>query len=171
MTQKVFRPKTGWCIVLPDSDEDRTASGILFPDQRRRRRHSGSVVLHQPSLYWMLLEGVPLDGEHILFEQWAWREFRLDGPELYLVPERAIFAVVENPMKKQQLIEELQAKITEIVHAEVKHNDDLDDDELVNIDAVLGASLAQEIVEDAEAEEELDDTFDDDEFDDEEPIA
>jgi co-chaperonin GroES (HSP10) len=149
----IFRPRTAWAIIVPDSDEDRTQSGILFPDDRRKKRHSGTVILHQPSLRWELSGEAPLDGQRVLFEAWAWREFRLDGPELYLVPERAIFATLEDTVNKTDLISELQDKIKNIVKAEVDHDDDVTTDEAANIDAVLGGDLATEIVEDADEED------------------
>lgn len=164
----VFRPRVGYLLVLPDSDEDRTQSGfVLFSANMRRKRSSGLVLLHQMSLWWenTVPEGL-LDGEHVLFEKWAWKEFVLGTHELWLIPERAVFATVEGPlseelrMTRDELIEDLKMQIETIVNDTVPKGEDVTEEHADEIDGHLEALASATLAAAEDEEDEVEDEGD-----------
>lgn len=163
----VLRPRAGYVLILPESDQDRTDSGlILFSAGMRRKRSSGLVLLHQMSFWWEthVPEGL-LDGEHVLFEKWAWKEFVLGTHELWLVPERAIFATVDTQnqellMKRNELIEDLKMQVESVVESIIPtDSEEITYDQCEEIDGLLEGA-AQATLSATEDEDDEDDEED-----------
>ena len=137
-----FRPKTGWLLVLPDPDEHRTRSGVLFADSLRRKRTSGICILHQASPRWLAVEPAA-DGWRVLFEKWAWRKINLSGEELWLVPEQAVFALLDTSegdplMNRKELLDSLIDSVRDIVNGELlTDTDELTEESAAAIDGQL----------------------------------
>jgi hypothetical protein len=116
----------------------------------KRKKSSGLCLIHQVSDGWI---EDSMDGQHVVFEKWAWRDIRLGGRDFLLVPERAVFATLEgaDEMNRKELLAELNAKVEEIVKDEVPSEAvdyDVTQDEADNIDAMLGGDIARGIVDD-----------------------
>lgn len=160
-----FTPRHGYVLVVPDDDETKTKSGILFSDNMRRKRASGFALIHNVASYW----AEDLTGQHVLFEKWSWKEFTLDGREFWLIPERAVFAVVEPTegevdMNRSELLNELQDRIKTLVEDEVDnpttevtqdHIDAIESQIDGNAQAAFDALQGAEDEADAENESEL----------------
>lgn len=157
-----FYPRLGYILLLPDSDEDRTSSGIWFPAERRRKRTTGTVLIHTPSDYWLCSED-PLDGKQVIVEKWSWKLLDLGEHQLYLVPEMAVLGVLqtaegEDSMKRDDVIVELQSAIKEKVNDVVDSNRDLTQEDIDEIqgdlaDIVEDTITMMEEAEDTEEEE------------------
>lgn len=89
-----FVPKPGYLLCEAEPDEDRTASGIRFPDERKRKRTSCKCILHNPTPWWLLRDD-RLDGARVLVEKWNWKLVTLGEATYYLIPEGAVFGVIE----------------------------------------------------------------------------
>ena len=153
-----FRPRTGYLLVLPDTDEDRSHTGVLFSDTMRRKRCSGICLIHQCSIWWTLVED-PLDQAHIVFEKWAWREIVLGGQELWLVPEQAVFATLEGEpdMNRKELIDSLLDSVRDIVNGElVNDTDELTEDAAAAIDGQMESLASEALALEAEEDDDKD---------------
>lgn len=78
----------GHMLIAPDPDEVRKGR-IWFSDNMHRKATTGLVVLHN-----QLFLDEFMEGKHVLFEKWSWREVVLQDTLFYLVPERSIWAEV-----------------------------------------------------------------------------
>lgn len=108
---QTFRPRSGWLVVLPDSDEQRSRTGIWFPAERRRKATSGRVLWHTG----------PLQGKHIVFERWAWKQIDLGNlGTLYLIPEGCVLGVLYNVGEKTMNKAEVLDRLTTWIKSEVE---------------------------------------------------
>lgn len=110
----IFVPKAGHVLVVLDSDEDRSATGILFPDERRRKRTTARVLIHNASSWWLCAEERLELNTHVCVEKWAWKQLTLASQTLHLIPEGAVLGIIdegENDMTGNDLLSELHDRI------------------------------------------------------------
>ena len=99
MTKKVIRPLNDRVLVQRLDAEQKTAGGILIPDNAKEKPVEGRVIA--------VGNGKVLDngdrqavsvkaGDKVLFGKWSGNEVKLDGQEYLLIKEDEIFAVLES---------------------------------------------------------------------------
>lgn len=95
---KTIRPLNDRILVKRLEADQKTAGGILIPDNAKEKPAEGRVIAVGNG---KLLENgnrLPLsvkEGDKVLFGKWSGSEVKLDGTDYLLVKEDEIFAVLE----------------------------------------------------------------------------
>lgn len=95
---KTIRPLNDRVLVQRLEAEQKTAGGILIPDNAKEKPVEGRVVAVGNG---KLLENgqrqsiAVKTGDKVLFGKWSGNEVKLDGQEYLLIKEDEIFAVLE----------------------------------------------------------------------------
>ncbi|QDZ02596.1 co-chaperone GroES [Nitratireductor mangrovi] len=100
-----FRPLHDRILVRRVEAEEKTAGGIIIPDNAKEKPMEGEVIAAGPGTRDESGQLQPLDvaiGDRILFGKWSGTEIRLDGEDLLIMKESDVLGVVEvnNTMKK-----------------------------------------------------------------------
>lgn len=92
------RPLHDRVLVRRLEQEEKTAGGIIIPDNAKEKPMQGEVLAvgtgHREDG-----KVTPLDvkmGDTVLFTKWAGTEVKIDGEELMIMKESDILAIVEN---------------------------------------------------------------------------
>lgn len=98
MSTKTIRPLNDRVLVKRVEAEQKTAGGILIPDNAKEKPAEGEVTAVGSGK--ILENGTrrPLDvkvGDRILFGKWSGSEVKVDGVDHLLVKEDEILAVLE----------------------------------------------------------------------------
>jgi len=99
MSKKTIRPLNDRVLVKRLEAEQKTAGGILIPDNAKEKPVEGLVIA--------VGNGKVLDsgdrqavavkaGDKVLFGKWSGNEVKLDGHEYLLIKEDEIFAILES---------------------------------------------------------------------------
>lgn len=99
MSKKIIRPLNDRVLVQRLDAEQKTAGGILIPDNAKEKPVEGRVIAvgngkvldngDRQSIYVKA-------GDKVLFGKWSGNEVKLDGQEYLLIKEDEIFAVLES---------------------------------------------------------------------------
>lgn len=147
-----YYPPYGFVLVQPHSDEEKSAGGVFFPDERRRKRQTGIAIIHDPTEWWLCFNE-PLRNKHIVFEKWSWRILRLGDLTLYLVPEGAVLGVLTNEQgedvmaTRDELLEEIVDTITQQLKDDLPEKGELSDDNLDSAQAIVSGIDVHELAE------------------------
>lgn len=95
---KSIRPLNDRILVQRIEAEQKTAGGILIPDNAKEKPAEGRVVAVGSGK--ILENGArrPLDvkvGDRVLFGKWSGTEVKIDGVEQLLVKEEEVLAIME----------------------------------------------------------------------------
>lgn len=96
---KSIRPLNDRILVQRIEAEQKTAGGILIPDNAKEKPAEGKVIAVGSGK--ILEDGSrrPLEvkvGDRILFGKWSGTEVKIDGIEQLLVKEDEVLAIMEN---------------------------------------------------------------------------
>ena len=93
-----FRPLHDRVLVRRVEAAEKTAGGIIIPDNAREKSQEGEVVSTGSGARADDGTITPLDvkaGDKILFGKWSGTEVKLDGEELLIMKESDIMGVLE----------------------------------------------------------------------------
>ena len=93
-----LRPLHDRVIVKRVENETKTASGIVIPDSAAEKPDQGEVLAVGPGKYDE--DGDRMDmsvkvGDRVLFGKYSGQSVKVDGDELLVMKEDALFAVIE----------------------------------------------------------------------------
>lgn len=93
-----FRPLHDRVLVRRVTAEEKTAGGIIIPDNAKQKPQEGEIVAAGPGARNEKGELVALDvkaGDRVLFGKWSGTEVKIDGEDLLIMKESDILGVVE----------------------------------------------------------------------------
>ena len=93
-----FRPLHDRVLVRRIEAEEKTAGGIIIPDNAKEKPMEGEVVAVGPGTRdeaGRLVELGVQAGDRILFGKWSGTEVRIKGEDLLIVKESDILGVIE----------------------------------------------------------------------------
>ncbi len=93
-----FRPLHDRILVRRVEAEEKTAGGIIIPDNAKEKPMEGEVIAVGPGARDDAGELHPLDvavGDRILFGKWSGTEIRLNGEDLLIMKESDVLGIVE----------------------------------------------------------------------------
>lgn len=96
---KSIRPLNDRILVQRLEAEQKTAGGILIPDNAKEKPAEGRVIAVGNGKTLENGTRRPLEvkvGDRILFGKWSGTEVKIDGAEHLLVKEEEVLAVLEN---------------------------------------------------------------------------
>ena len=93
-----FRPLHDRVLVRRVTAEEKTAGGIIIPDNAKEKPQEGEIVAAGPGARNEKGELVALDvkpGDRVLFGKWSGTEVKIGGEDLLIMKESDILGVVE----------------------------------------------------------------------------
>jgi chaperonin GroES len=93
-----FRPLHDRVVIRRLNAEEKSAGGIIIPDNAQEKPMEGEVVAAGPGARNEQGDIVALEvkaGNRILFGKWSGTEVKLDGEELLIMKESDIMGVIE----------------------------------------------------------------------------
>jgi chaperonin GroES len=96
---KTIRPLNDRILVLRIEAEEKTAGGILIPDNAKEKPAEARVIAVGSGKVLESGKRRPLEvkeGDRILFGKWSGSEVKIDGKEHLLLKEDEVLAVLEN---------------------------------------------------------------------------
>ena len=93
-----FRPLHDRVVIRRVDAEEKTAGGIIIPDNAQEKPMEGVVVAAGPGARDEQGHIVALEvkaGDRILFGKWSGTEVKLDGEDLLIMKESDIMGIVE----------------------------------------------------------------------------
>src|SRR5689334_10795973 len=100
-----FRPLHDRVVVRRIEAEEKTAGGIIIPDNAREKPQEGEVVAVGPGARddaGRLVEPTVKPGDRVLFGKWSGTEAKIDGEELLIMKESDILGVIEETVSLKQ---------------------------------------------------------------------
>ena len=91
-----IRPLGDKVVVKAATAEERTAGGIVLPDAAREKPQQGVVVAVGPGRLLDNGDRAPVtlkEGDTVIFSKYGGNEIKLDGQELLILDQEAIYAV------------------------------------------------------------------------------
>ncbi len=95
---KKLKPLDDRVVVKTLESEDKTAGGILLPDNAREKPQRGKVVAAGPGKLTDAGARIALSvkvGDEVLFGKYAGSDVKIDGEELKIMRENDLLAKVE----------------------------------------------------------------------------
>ncbi|MDB5414993.1 MAG: groES-3 [Rubritepida sp.] len=95
-----FRPLHDRVLVRRIAAEEKTAGGIIIPDNAKEKPQEGEVLAVGTGTINDKGDLRPLDvkaGDRILFGKWSGTEVKIDGEELLIMKESDVMGIVEAP--------------------------------------------------------------------------
>jgi|SRR5580692_1857290 chaperonin GroES len=93
-----FRPMHDRVVIRRVTAEEKSAGGIIIPDNAQEKPMEGEVIAVGPGVRNEHGQIVALDvkaGNRILFGKWSGTEVKLDGEELLIMKESDIMGVID----------------------------------------------------------------------------
>ncbi|MCA1363851.1 co-chaperone GroES [Bradyrhizobium sp. IC3069] len=93
-----FRPLHDRVLVRRIDAEEKTAGGIIIPDNAKEKPQQGEIIAVGPGGRNEQGQLVPLDvkvGDRVLFGKWSGTEVKIDGEELLIMKESDLLGVAE----------------------------------------------------------------------------
>ncbi|ANK80675.1 co-chaperone GroES [Minwuia thermotolerans] len=93
-----FRPLHDRVLVRRVESEEKTAGGIIIPENAKEKPSEGEIVAAGPGARNDRGETVAMDvkaGDRILFGKWSGTEVKIDGEDLLIMKESDILGVIE----------------------------------------------------------------------------
>ena len=92
-----FRPLHDRVLVRRIAAEEKTAGGIIIPDNAKEKPQEGGVLAVGAGTISEKGDVRPLDvkaGDRILFGKWSGTEVKIDGEELLIMKESDVMGIV-----------------------------------------------------------------------------
>ena len=92
-----FRPLHDRVLVRRIEAEEKTAGGIIIPDNAKEKPSEGEVIAVGEGAYNEDGDRIKPDvkaGDRVLFGKWSGTEVKLDGEDLLIMTERDIMGVI-----------------------------------------------------------------------------
>lgn len=92
-------------VVQRMEAEDKTAGGIILPDNAKEKPKQGKVLAVGPGAKDESGKRIPMDvtvGDIVLFTQWAGSEIKMDGKEFLVLKETDVIGIVEEGNSKKK---------------------------------------------------------------------
>ena len=92
-----FRPLHDRVLVRRIAAEEKTAGGIIIPDNAKEKPQEGEVLAVGAGTISEKGDVRPLDvkaGDRILFGKWSGTEVKIDGEELLIMKESDVMGIV-----------------------------------------------------------------------------
>ena len=92
-----FRPLHDRVLVRRIEAEEKTAGGIIIPDNAKEKPSEGEIIAVGEGAYNEDGERIKPDvktGDRILFGKWSGTEVKLDGEDLLIMKESDIMGIV-----------------------------------------------------------------------------
>jgi len=92
-----FRPLHDRVVVRRVESEEKTAGGIIIPDNAKEKPSEGVIEAVGPGARDESGKVVALDvkaGDRVLFGKWSGTEVKIDGKELLIMKESDILGVI-----------------------------------------------------------------------------
>jgi len=93
-----FRPMQDRVAVQRIEATEKTAGGIIIPDNAKEKPQEGEVIAVGPGARNEQGQLVPLDvkpGDRVLFGKWTGTEVKIEGQDLLIMKESDLLGVVE----------------------------------------------------------------------------
>jgi len=93
-----FRPLHDRVVVRRLNAEEKSAGGIIIPDNAQEKPMEGEVVAVGPGARNEQGQIVALDvkaGDRVLFGKWSGTEVKVDGEELLIMKESDVMGVID----------------------------------------------------------------------------
>jgi chaperonin GroES len=100
-----FRPLHDRVVVKRLDAEEKSAGGIIIPDNAKEKPSQGEITAVGPGGRDENGKLIPIDlkvGERVLFGKWSGTEVVLDGQDLLIMKESDIMGVLEEPVAKKK---------------------------------------------------------------------
>ncbi len=100
-----FRPLHDRVLVRRIEADQKTAGGIIIPDNAKEKPQQGEIVAVGPGARNEKGELVALDvkaGDPVLFGKWSGTEVRIDGEDLLIMKESDILGVLDASEAQQK---------------------------------------------------------------------
>lgn len=97
MILKNIRPLSDNVLIKPLEAEEKTASGIVLPDNAREKPQMGQVMAVGPGHRTPEGKVLPVSvkvGQKVMYKKWGGNEIKVGGEEWMLVEEKDILAVL-----------------------------------------------------------------------------
>lgn len=97
MTTTNLQPLHDRVVVKRLEAEEKTASGIIIPDNAKEKPQQGQVVAVGPGKYNEDGDRMAMSvkvGDKVLFGKWSATDVKLNGEEVLLLKEDDIFAIL-----------------------------------------------------------------------------
>lgn len=95
----MFKPLHNYVLLERIEEENKTAGGIIIPDNAREKPSRGRVIATGAGAYadGVLIPMTVKNGNVVLFAKWAAsaNEIKLDGKDYVLVKETDILGIIE----------------------------------------------------------------------------
>jgi chaperonin GroES len=102
-----FRPLHDRVVVKRIDAEEKSAGGIIIPDNAKEKPSEGEVVSVGPGGRDEAGKLIPIDikvGERVLFGKWSGTEVKIDGTDLLIMKESDIMGVLTDvPAAKKKV--------------------------------------------------------------------
>ena len=104
-----FRPLHDRVVVKRIDAEEKSAGGIIIPDNAKEKPSEGEVVSVGPGGRDEAGKLIPIDikvGERVLFGKWSGTEVKIDGTDLLIMKESDIMGVLTDiaaPVAKKKV--------------------------------------------------------------------
>lgn len=94
-----LKPLEDCVVILPETPEEKSAGGIIFPEGAKEKPTRGRVVAVGPGRWLSSLgKHVPVDlkvGDDVLFKQYTGNEIDVDGESYWMVRESDVLVALE----------------------------------------------------------------------------
>ena len=100
-----FRHLHDRVVVRRIEAEEKTAGGIIIPDNAKEKPQEGEVVAVGPGARddaGRLIELAVKPGDRVLFGKWSGTDVKIDGEELLIMKESDILGIVEGAVPLKQ---------------------------------------------------------------------
>lgn len=100
-----FRPLHDRVVVRRIEAEEKTAGGIIIPDNAKEKPQEGEVVAVGPGTRneaGTLIEPAFKLGDKVLFSKWSGTEIKIEGEDLLIMKESDILGVIEAAVSLKQ---------------------------------------------------------------------
>jgi chaperonin GroES len=92
-----FRPLHDRVVVRRVESEEKTAGGIILPDNAKEKPSEGEIISAGPGARDESGKVMPLDvktGDRVLFGKWSGTEVKLNGEDVLIMKESDIMGVI-----------------------------------------------------------------------------
>jgi len=92
-----FKPLHDRILVRRIEADEKTAGGIIIPDNAKEKPSEGEVISVGSGARNDEGEFIPLEvkeGDHILFGKWSGTEVKIDGEDLIIMKESDVMGIV-----------------------------------------------------------------------------
>ena len=93
-----FRPLHDRVLVKRVEQDEKTAGGIIIPDTAQEKPMEGKIMAAGSGVRSDDGKLTPLDvkkGNRVLFGKWSGTEVTIDGDDLIIMKESALFGIIE----------------------------------------------------------------------------